>query len=37
MPLDKWKMAQTSLEFIPVHRIVWAKKKSEDGGPMKIV
>ena len=30
--LEKWKTEQTDEEFIPQHRILYFKKKSEDGG-----
>ena len=29
--LQDWKTEQTDLEFIPTHRIVWIKKKGDDG------
>ena len=30
--LGKWKTEQTDEEFIPMHRIVWVRRKGEDGG-----
>lgn len=30
--LEKWKTEQTDEEFIPQHRILYFKKRSEDGG-----
>jgi uncharacterized protein (UPF0248 family) len=29
--LGRWKSEQTDLEFIPMHRIVWLRKKGPDG------
>jgi uncharacterized protein (UPF0248 family) len=29
--LGRWKSEQTDLEFIPMHRIVWLRRKGEDG------
>jgi uncharacterized protein (UPF0248 family) len=29
--LGRWKSEQTDLEFIPMHRIVWLRKKGDDG------
>jgi hypothetical protein len=31
MDLVKWKSEQTDEEFIPMHRIVWVRKKHDDG------
>jgi uncharacterized protein (UPF0248 family) len=35
--LEKWKTEQTDEEFIPQHRILYFKKRSEDGGDGEIV
>jgi poly(A) polymerase Pap1/uncharacterized protein (UPF0248 family)/2'-5' RNA ligase/endonuclease/exonuclease/phosphatase family metal-dependent hydrolase len=32
--LERWKGEQTDEEFIPMHRIVWVKKKDQDGDQM---
>jgi uncharacterized protein (UPF0248 family) len=31
MPLASWKSEATDEEFIPLHRIVWIRKRGEDG------
>lgn len=30
--LENWKSEQTDEEFIPMHRIVWVRRKAEEGG-----
>jgi len=34
--LGKWKSEQTDEEFIPMHRIVWVRRKGGDGGGEKV-
>jgi uncharacterized protein (UPF0248 family) len=35
--LGRWKSEQTDLEFIPMHRIVWLRRKGDDNEDGKIV